>query len=592
MNDDNMLWTGSDLPSEEQERLLPAHIGLGAEPDEAMERFARLAARLLGVPAALVSVVEGHGQIVPGAVGLKEPWASSRRIPLPREANSGAPMDEETGRAVLARMCRSARESGTASCTGAPLTDQEGHVLGFLIAVGRASRVWNREERDALDDLAQVCSAELRLRILANQSREARLRARSALERSRTLLRTADDLAGAADPVQVRRSVRKLTTDDLDPVYVELLLREDGILRRVVDAADPQLVGAPYTEFRLDSAWPSALAVRTGTVVEVVGPAEIAEQSPEAREAFAQTGVRSLACIPLLGDTEAVGVLVLGWRTERRMDVVERALLRSLAEYTARAVQRAAFVNRRVQAARSMQQAMLTELPDVGGLDVEVLYRPAARDEMVGGDWYDAHALSRDPSGTVVFTVGDITGHDIHAAALMGQVRSMLRQASRDHPDGGPAQALTAFERANRALGVGASGTIVHVHLRAHRGGWLMTWSNAGHMPPLVVSPSRRVHRLEEHDLLIHPDLPDEPRTDHRMMLEAGSTLLMFTDGLVEHRGHSMDAAVGRVAQMLAAGVRRPLPALLGGIADEVAGDAHDDDIVMLAVRLADRRPG
>jgi len=144
---------------------------------------------------------------------------------------------------------------------------------------------------------------------------------------------------------------------------------------------------------------------------------------------------------------------------------------------------------------------MLTDLPVVSGLQLGALYRPAAAGELVGGDWHDAYPLGpaargAQPPGAagreavlaLALTVGDVAGHDMHAAAIMGQVRSMLRQADLDHPDRGPAAAVTAAENACAAPGLDATGTLVHARLSPAGGGaWRLSWTNAGHPPPLLL---------------------------------------------------------------------------------------------------------
>lgn len=596
MDNDDMLSGGADRPTEPGLLRVPAALGLGPEPDEGMERFARVTARLLGVPVALVALLEEEHQIFPGMVGLGEPWSSSRQARLPNPSRLRMTLADEADEPVMyddARCDLLVRDLGldgigARAYAGTSLKDHRGNVLGVLAAIDTVPRSWNDEDREAVRDVALACGTELRLRILAHDAQKVRARAQRAFERSQLLLRAADVLAGTTGLAQVRRSLGELVSGGLRPVYVGLVLVEGDRLRRVIDTDDPSPMDVTYEDYGLDGDWPTARAVRTNTLVEVSGPDALKSYGPEARETFAMEGLFSMVCVPLPADPSPLGALVLGWESGHEMDVVERALLRSLAEYTARAVERAVFVDRRVETARLMQRAMLTELPSIAGLRIAALYRPAVREDMVGGDWYDAYSL---PDGGVAFTVGDITGHDIHAATLMGQVRSMLRQADMDHLGHGPARALTAFEHANRELGVGASGTMVHAHLYQSPEGWSLTWTNAGHMAPLVASAEGETERLDEHGLLFHPDVPGHPRTDSRRLLRPGSTLLLFTDGLVEHRGHDLDTVTDRVARMLGAGTRRPLPELLGAIADEVAGEAHDDDVVLLAVRLSDDTP-
>jgi hypothetical protein len=311
-------------------------------------------------------------------------------------------------------------------------------------------------------------------------------------------------------------------------------------------------------------------------------------------------GLGAAVYVPLPGVRRTTGTLILGWRTQHQVDVTERAVLTAIAGYTGRAVERALYLDERVTVARQLQQAMLTDLPATGGLQLAALYRPAPAGDLVGGDWYDAYPLTLRPGGQqsgeadraglpspLAVTVGDITGHDTGAAAIMGQVRSMLRQADLDLGRG-PAAAVTAVEQACEVLSLEAIGTLIHAHLRPAPGttDWQLTWVNAGHPPPLLRHPDGRAERLDGHDLLLLPGMPGAGgRADRQRVLAPGSTLLLYTDGLVEHRGKDIDAAIDRAAAILAVPAGLPLPDLLIQLIGEVAGPA-DDDVVMLAVRI------
>jgi serine phosphatase RsbU (regulator of sigma subunit) len=286
--------------------------------------------------------------------------------------------------------------------------------------------------------------------------------------------------------------------------------------------------------------------------------------------------------------------LILGWATPYRIDVGERAILSTIAGYTGRAIERALYLDDRITAARQLQQAMLTDLPATPGLRLAALYRPAARADLVGGDWYDAyplppHAGETGPGSALAVTVGDITGHDMRAAAIMGQVRSMLRQADLDHQGLGPASAVTAVENACHTLSLDATGTLVHAHLRPLEGadGWQLTWTNAGHPPPLLVHADGRAERLNAHELLLWPGMPGRRRIDRQRVLAPGATLLLYSDGLVEKRGADTSLAIDQAAGILAAAPQdQPLSGLLQTILDEVAGPSSYDDIVLLAVQV------
>ncbi len=215
----------------------------------------------------------------------------------------------------------------------------------------------------------------------------------------------------------------------------------------------------------------------------------------------------------------------------------------------------------------------------------------------MGGDWYDVYPLADrlgqpdsrplESPASLAITVGDITGHDMRAASVMGQVRSMLRQADL-HDSLGPAAAVTAVEKACKVLSLDATGTLVHGHLSSvgDSPAWRLTWTNAGHPPLLLGHPGGTTEQLGEHGVMLWPGLPGNRRTDWQRVLFPGDTLLLYTDGLVEHRTRDIDAAIGHAAALLAAAPSgQPLPDLLGQLLDSVAGTAPDD-ISLLAVRV------
>jgi serine phosphatase RsbU (regulator of sigma subunit) len=610
--------------------------GLSAAPDEGLERFARLVASVLAVPVALVSLVEADRQVFPGMVGLAEPWATSRQTPLSHSlcqhvAASGSPLVLPDAR-LDERTCTNLAidDLGVIAYAGMPLTDGLGYVLGSLCAIDQRPRAWSPQELANLADLAAACSGELRLRImsqLAQQTRDdaeragqaaeaARLAAEQsdaqarasaaqvavALQRSQLMLRAAEDLANTASLVEVRRSVRNLVISDLKPSYVGLILLDGQQLRRIPDPEITYPADIRTPNISLDIPLPSARVVRTGEIVIVSDRSTLeAEYGPAAVAEFDAQGLQAAVCVPLPGTRRTLGTLILGWASPHRIDVSERAVLTSIAGYTAQAIERALHLDDRITVARQLQQAMLTDLPDVPGLELAAAYHPAAVGELVGGDWYDAYPLATRSCGSgagrtavatsLAITVGDITGHDMRAAAVMGQVRSMLRQADL-HNDLSPAGAVTAVEESCERLSLEATGTLIHGHLRPAGGAaWRLTWTNAGHPPLLLCHLDGQTEQLGEHDLLLWPGLPDSRRTDWQRALVPGDTLLLYTDGLVEHRTQGVDIAISDAAALLsAAPAGQPLPDLLSQLIDAVAG-ATSDDIALLAVRIPEASP-
>lgn len=501
---------GSDTARRRVLRL----AGLSAAPDPGMDRFARLVARLLRVPAALVSLAEDGHQILPGMLGLPEPWAGRRTLPHSHSlcrfvVASGQPLVVSDVRADdRLRTSPAVADLGMVAFGAMPLTDGEGLVLGALCAIDHEPRTWDAGELADLEDLAAACSAELCLRILSAQRRSAQKvleTARAAAERARgeaerlereaqtgldhaeLLLKASEELAQTSGLEDVRRRLHDLLAGVGKPSYVGLLVVGQDELRRIPDPDDASSVEREVLTLPTGAAFPSARAMRERRTVFVPDrEALVAGYSPEAVGLFDRLGLTTVMCLPLWGSRALLGVLAIGWAKQHEVGFTERATLTAASGYIAQAVERAQYLDERISVARQLQEAMLTDLPLANSIEISAFYQPAADDHMIGGDWYDAYHLPPASSGadsSLMITVGDITGHDMHAATVMGQVRSMLRQATLDHPPHSPATALTALDATCAVLPIEAGGTLVHARLDPAPPGtpWTLTWSNAGH---------------------------------------------------------------------------------------------------------------
>ena len=178
-----------------------------------------------------------------------------------------------------------------------------------------------------------------------------------------------------------------------------------------------------------------------------------------------------------------------------------------------------------------LQHSLLTELPAIAGVELHARYLPAQDGTAVGGDWYDAFA---QPDGSVMLAVGDVSGHDIEAAATMGQLRNLVRGDAYGRDDE-PGRCSTQLDRAVRGLRMPAAATAVLARLAA-TATYAVTFSNAGHPPPLLLRPDGEVEvwwTTPEPLLgLARAAAPHPPAAG-----AAGSTLLLYTDGLVEEPG-------------------------------------------------------
>ncbi len=233
--------------------------------------------------------------------------------------------------------------------------------------------------------------------------------------------------------------------------------------------------------------------------------------------------------------------------------------------------------------AGTLQRHLLPDrLPEVPALAMAARYRPSERLAQVGGDWYDAIEL---PDGGIGLVIGDVVGHGVQAATLMGELRAALRAYAVAQPSSpaavvGSLNALvTSTHRAQMVA------TLLYVVVSED--GSHMRFASAGHLPPLLMGADGETRFLEHrHD----PPLGAEERIDFSEWegeLDMGSTLLLYTDGLVERRGEAIDVGMERLRETLGTGPA-DLERLCSHVLDRAigGGDARDD-IALLAVRLA-----
>jgi PAS domain S-box-containing protein len=228
-----------------------------------------------------------------------------------------------------------------------------------------------------------------------------------------------------------------------------------------------------------------------------------------------------------------------------------------------------------------LQRSMLPrELPEVGGMELGVAYRPAVRGLEVGGDWYDAFEMENGELGLVV---GDVVGRGIHAAAVMGQLRSALRALA--STDLGPSELLQALDGFARRHGVGELATLVHARVDPAMG--RVRYACAGHLPPILVEPGEPPRYLwEGRSLPLYAENTSEPRPEATCELRTGATLLLYTDGLVERSDRSLDDGMGELLVAVDRCRGLPADALAEALATTLARPGpRADDVCALAVR-------
>lgn len=561
-------------------------LGPIGRPDDGYERFARLALRLVDAPVSLVSFVDDAGQVFPGAVGLPEPWQTRRGTGLSHSfcqyvVRSDAPLVVEDARDVDFLADNLAIPDLRAiAYAGFPLRDGSGAAVGSLCAIDDQPRRWTTQELTDLADLAQACSAEVTLRSQRERAQRAEHDARLAARHSRLLLMMAEDLADTTTTDDVLDSVQRLAPSALGVERSAVGLLEDRELHWVRHDTVPGLPDAAWAPVPVsDRRWPSVVAIADRQALFFEDGDALAAQFPAVTGAG---GSGALALLPIGTPQRQLGVLMLRWQMPRVLAAELLAVEQALASYTALALERALLLDHRREVAHTLQQAMLTELPDVEGLDLSARYVPAVGGEHVGGDWYDVIDLAERG---VALSIGDVTGHDVAAAALMGQLRSLWRAFA--WAFGRPPSAIAQLvDQANTGARVGATGSMVAAHLDppGPDGARRLQWSTAGHLPPVVRRADGSTELLAGRSDLLLGYAPDRQRHDHETLLHPGDTLVLYTDGLVERRGGDLAGALATLPG--AVGAVEDLHA--GPLVDALTADADgSDDVAVLVVRLA-----
>lgn len=299
--------------------------------------------------------------------------------------------------------------------------------------------------------------------------------------------------------------------------------------------------------------------------------------------------MRTLLGVPLLVRGTVYGDLyVADKRDGGPFDDEDEELLTALAGAAGVSLEKLRLYEHLKRAAENFQRRMLPVLPDLSPFTVAARYEPASELPRLGGDWYDAMTL---PDGAVCVVVGDVTGHDVEAAPSMGQIRHMLRALALDR-GGPPGHVLTRLDRALMTLDDPPIATLMLGRLeRGADGRYAFVWSNAGHLPPLLIPPDGRPRYLApaRHGIPVGIDA-SVPRFTHERPIPHGSTLLLFTDGLVERRDEVIDAGLDELADQAARLAGAPLEELCDTLMSR-DGRTFDDDVALLALRLPSGAP-
>ncbi|MFG1706950.1 SpoIIE family protein phosphatase [Nonomuraea sp. M3C6] len=399
------------------------------------------------------------------------------------------------------------------------------------------------------------------------------------------------DIAGLDEVLEMLTNV--IVPSVLDGCGIYLVPEFDGpppmplVAERFVSIVREDLRPAPQpgtVRFDHDCGFVQAVATRR----PVHGTFPVGEPSPGlaphgAEEWFRRSGANSVALVPVIVDGAVAAVLdavICGSREPISTSDVD--LLGRMLDHAHAHLSNAMRFQRTQRVALALQNCLLPDPPDVPGMEITARYRPSATAVEIGGDWYDSFLL---PDGATILTIGDVVGHDLAAAVTMSQLRNMLRGLAMDRREP-PGDILRRLNIATEALYGDGTATCILARLEGpEHGRWWLHYSVAGHPPPLLVT-----HEGEGRFLggALNPILGvgnDQPRTSTVAALPPRSTLLLYTDGLVEVPGEDLDEGLERLRRYATSLARAPLDTFSDQLLARMP-IAKKDDIAMIAVRL------
>ncbi|MET9603576.1 SpoIIE family protein phosphatase [Streptomyces sp. NPDC006512] len=412
----------------------------------------------------------------------------------------------------------------------------------------------------------------------AGERDEGRRRLTGVVERTTAILAHARTVNDVTDVLKDREAL-----SHLGAVSVMLGVVDGGRIHLVAEGQLGSYV--PEIEYtRIDAQLPMSEAVRTLQSVYIASREEFLRRYPQLWPYIEPLSVRSGVYLPLIAQGRPVGALGLLYARDGDFTTEERNLLVALASGIAQSLQRAILFEQEHDLAESLQRAMLPRrIPDVPGARIAVRYRAARTGRDVGGDWYDVIPLG---GGRVGVMIGDVEGHDTDAAAVMGQLRIVLRAyVLEGHTPG------TAMARASaflRELATDRFATCTYAEVDLNTGTLRMV--RAGHLDPVVRRGDGSCHRIQ-----VAGGLPlglpprDRPGTGSgypvaTLELHPGDTLLLCTDGLIERPGGDSETGMRELLEATRTG-----PADVEELADvlcDLVGDAGGgDDMALLVLR-------
>ncbi|MYY04685.1 SpoIIE family protein phosphatase [Streptomyces sp. SID4913] len=489
------------------------------------------------------------------------PESLGRRVP-PDEAvrlDSMVSQALKSGRSNYGAYFRVQRRDGTLRWT---------HTQGFVRrdGTGRPRRIIGIV-RDATQELAEST---------ARRELDEGLRHRTSLVDATTAA-----LAHARtvkDVIEVLKNSEGLAL--LGATSLVMGLIEAGRIHLVADGPEGSFVpGTRYT--RTDEQYPMSEVVRTLGPRFIESADDFAAAYPGLWPHISHLGITSAAYLPLIAQARPIGALGLLYSDKDGFSADERNLLLALGSSIAQSLQRAMLYEQEHDLAEGLQQAMLPRrIPDVPGAQIAVRYRSARLGRDIGGDWYDVIPL---PGGRVGAVIGDVQGHDTHAAAVMGQLRIVLRAyAAEGHS---PATVMARASVFLHELDTDRFATCTYAETDLTTG--VVQLVRAGHVDPLLRDTDGSCRRVPSEGGLPLGLSAEFGRLEYpvgTVELDPGQTMVLFTDGLVELPGSDLDEGTQRLTELIRSGPR-DLQQLADRLCTSVDEHGGEDDVAILLLR-------
>jgi PAS domain S-box-containing protein len=412
----------------------------------------------------------------------------------------------------------------------------------------------------------------------AERERAQRLREQAARAEAEAVAQMVRSVQSVSDTALAHLALDDLLPELLDRINELLGADVAGALLR--DSADRELVlratraaGSASPDFGPVGERVFAQRVAKERRAVVIG--DVHSEQPDLPDG----GMRSLMGVPLIAEGEVSGVVCVGSASPGRFDDNDAALLALVADRAALAIGNASLYEREHRIVETLQRSMLpARMPRLPGMSIAARYRPGGAD--VGGDWYDAIELD---DGGVGVAMGDVVGHGIDAAATMGELRNALRAYALEGVP--PGAVLARLDHLVEQLQNDRMTTLVYAVIDAD---WSdVRYASAGHPPPLVLHPDGGADFLwdgRSTPLGVHSGGGYEEGV---VRLAGGSTLLLYTDGLVEVPGEDLFAGLERLRAAAVAGPADP-DALCDHVIEALLGErGASDDVALLALRTS-----